>query len=107
MGAHVYSYILHYGPFARGLCVCHKCDNMACVNPLHLFIGTAADNMADKTRKGRQTKGSQNPIAKLNEWQIPIIRLDARTQDEIAKEYGVSQALISDIKKKAIWRHVP
>lgn len=108
-GAHRVSWILHFGDIPEGMLVCHRCDNPSCVNPGHLFLGSNADNMADRNRKGRNARGSSAHSAVLTETDIPTIRDMIKRgvpQIAIAANFGVSHATIRNISCGRNWRHV-
>lgn len=105
--SHRFAWILTYGAIPEDLQVCHHCDNPPCCNPKHLFLGTQVDNMADMERKGRAVRhpGSINGSSKLTEPQVAEILEAAGSQQSIADRYGVSQGLISQIKRGVAWKH--
>lgn len=106
--AHRVAYVLTHGAEPTGD-VRHSCDNPPCCNPAHLFDGTTLDNVLDMESKGRSRhpRGSENGRAKLSDEQVRAIRSDSRTQMQIAADYDVSQVLISQIKRRVRWGHIP
>jgi hypothetical protein len=104
--AHRVMYELRNGPIPDGACVCHSCDNPACVNPDHLFLGSHAENMADMASKGRAPKGETHVAAKLTEADVLAIRAETGTQQEIAAKYGISTSQVSRIRLGQTWKHV-
>ena len=107
---HRASWRLFTGTEAGKLCVLHKCDVPRCVNPEHLFLGTQRDNIKDMHSKGRAKQGhlhgSKSPNAKLTEELVKMIRNSDKPVLRLAKENGVSRAVIYDIKQKKTWKHV-
>lgn len=109
--AHRLLWIAARGPIPPGMQALHKCDNRKCCNLDHIFIGTIAANMTDKTEKGRQAKGVSHGQHKLIPEQVIEIREKYRagghTQRSLARDYMVNQGLIHLIVNRRIWRHVP
>jgi len=98
--AHRISWILSNGPIPDGLDVLHKCDNRKCVNPDHLYLGTAVENHRDVFLRGKL------PNSKLTKEQVLSIRQDPRLQREIAKEYGIVPSSVSEIKSHKRWNYL-
>jgi hypothetical protein len=113
--AHRISYTLHVGPIPAGLCVLHRCDTPACVNPAHLFLGTYDDNNKDMKAKGRcdrlkRPKGEQHGCSVLTETEVRGLRaLHATglfTYKELGTRFGVSLQSAWRIAHYRNWKHV-
>lgn len=108
--AHRFSWELYFGAIPKDLHVLHKCDNRACVNPDHLFLGTQKDNINDMVEKNRQAKGENHGESKLTEKQVLKIRelysRDDISQRKLAKKFKITQTMIGYIVNKQSWKHL-
>ncbi len=108
LSAHRFSWEIHNGPIPNGMWVLHRCDNPPCVNPEHLFLGTALDNNRDRDAKGRKAPfiGETHGRAKLTQQQVYDIRQSALSNIVLARTYNVTRSLISKIRLRNIWTHI-
>ena len=112
------------GPIPKGLFVLHRCDNPKCINPEHLFVGTAKDNVHDMIAKGRNSKppanykgrhtgkmpkGEQMPNSTLTE---PVVRnifalhMAGKNVTFISEATGQKKHVVADICRGRSWRHL-
>jgi hypothetical protein len=108
---HRFSWQIHVGPIPDGLHVLHKCNNPACVNPSHLYVGTDQDNMNDKIRAGRQNHpfGSRIANAILNDDIVRSIRArhaNGETRTEIARDLGLKRNNVDQVIYRQRWTHI-
>lgn len=117
--AHRIAWQLTHGAIPDGLHVLHHCDNPPCVNPRHLFVGTAKDNARDMSDKGRakngMVKGIDHTLAKLTDDDVREIRRvyspsprksGPFTSISLAAKYRVAKSLIYRIVKRQSWPHI-
>jgi predicted XRE-type DNA-binding protein len=70
-----------------------------------LFLGTQADNNADRDAKGRNVyfQGERHGRSKLTQAQVNQIRSSRDKQQEIAQKFGIKQPQVSKIKNRQRW----
>lgn len=87
--------------------ICHKCDNPLCVNPDHLYKGSAKTNMQDAIKRGRGPTGVRKlSFDKVKQMKEDIYNLGMSNR-KIASLYGVSEATVRGIKNGKLWPNVP
>lgn len=99
-------------PIPDGLQVCHRCDNPPCVNPEHLFLGTAKDNYYDMVSKGRRAitsppAGTASPLSSLSIDGVAAVWREwnaGRFQTEIARDLGVPPSAVWAVVNGARYR---
>lgn len=109
--AHRWSFARFNGPIPDDAWVCHTCDQPACVNPDHLYLGDAEQNHRDMVDRSRSTAGERHPAAILTWGVVKEIRANAEETGRprgwvrrTAKRYGVSRATVSDIITGRTWK---
>ena len=118
--AHRAMWMAVHGDAPQGMMVCHRCDNPKCVNVEHLFLGTAAENMADKLAKGRykggpshwktrSSAGCNNVNARINDEiarQIRGLRRSGVSAAAIAQIFNIASQTVYKVASGRSWKHV-
>ena len=119
-------YLIHTFTESDKPFICHKCDNPACCNPSHLFLGTPKDNTQDKLSKNRGNlpvgddhwchkdpskvrRGEAHSQSVLTEKEVREIRARyaaGAVQRQMAAEFRISTGTMRDIVHGKIWKHV-
>ena len=90
----------------KGFDCCHNDGNRTNNNLSNLRWDTRTGNMQDTVKHGTRRNGENVNFAKLSATQIQAIKIDTRSQRDIAQSYGVHQSAISLIKRNKRWKHI-
>lgn len=111
VASHRVAYELYVGKIPKGLLVCHSCDNRECINPRHLWIGTAKENNKDRDKKGRfvALKGEKNGMTKITEKTAREIKMRIMTGEpmsKISRELNITYSIVNNIKAGLTWKYI-
>ena len=95
--AHRVAWLIANGSLPADQVVRHRCDNVACVRPDHLLLGTQADNLQDMRERGRAhfnrfPAGVRHPNARLSDAAVAELRAaraDGETFSALGSRFGV------------------
>jgi hypothetical protein len=105
--AHRAAYELDRGEIPEGQVVRHKCHNPCCVNPQHLELGTAYDNIHDSVGDDRHSRGVRQGLAKLNDEKVRFIRANRHLSGPVlAERFGVTKEAINYARAGVTWKHI-
>ncbi len=110
--AHRLSWTVFKGDIPAGKCVCHRCDTPLCINPDHLFLGSALDNSTDAKEKNRHPFGEKHPKHKLTDKVVKQMRTVYQPcsrnfgQRALAKKFKCAVGLVCDVLNGKRWSHV-
>lgn len=109
--AHRISYFIRHKGIPDKAFVCHSCDNPACVNPDHLFLGANRDNQLDKVRKKRHAFSENHGKRILSCEKVQQIRVLSfflkSSCADLAELFGISYAGIASVIDGKNWKHLP
>ena len=103
--AHRSMWTIHFGTIPVGLQVLHKCDVKPCINPDHLYLGTAADNTRDALERGQILAGHRYRRS-LSDKQVREIRSSSLGESRLCRKYGAAKGTIWKIRKRLTYTDV-
>jgi hypothetical protein len=107
ISAHALMWELTTGKRApKGSVLMHSCDTPFCVNPSHLTVGSYSQNTSDAHAKGRWENGKEWDREKANVFIHYLLAVGDMTQRAIAKSFGVSEHVISNIARGNTWKNI-
>lgn len=100
---HRVAYAEFIGRIPKGLSVLHKCDNRACINPEHLYLGTQRDNVRDMAERNQRR---WDAVRWLTDKQVRAIRASKESNGVLGARYKIVKCCISFVRTRRTYKHV-